>query len=763
MEGKKLHTFPTQTLFLCFLIYPTILASQSNQLLPILETQLQTYIVHVQKPHNAHLLSDQDLVDYHKSFLPTNLLNSGEPRHVYSYRHVISGFTARLTQDEVLGLELIDGFLYAHPDEQLSLSTTYTPSFLQLDQPDGIWSGSNQGEGIIIGLIDSGIIPTHPSFKDDGTLPPPPAKWKGRCDFNDSSVCNNKIIGAMAFKRGRHPSPLDTFGHGTHTAPTAAGSFVQDANVLGNAKGTASGIAPRAHLAIYKACCDDSDILAGIDKAIDDGVDVLSISIQRVQPRAFYEDTIAMGTFRAAEKGIFASCAAGNKGPFPHQIFNYFPWMLTVGASSVDRRMISTVKLANGMELQGESAYQPTNFISTMFPIYYAGTEASFSSRVCQAGSLDNVNVTGKIVVCEIGGYYHNVWKSQVVKKAGGAGAIIINRSYRGFTTRAETHLLPACHLSRTNALKLISYYEKSINSTSASATPMARFIFKGTRFGARPSPAVAAFSSRGPSTDNGGILKPDIVGPGSNILAAWPTELGPNPLGSSAPPFNFFSGTSLATPHLAGVAALIKASHPDWSPAAIKSAIMTTANSIDCDGNPIADEAKPDLGPANLFALGAGHVNPQAAIDPGLIYDIKPKHYTSYLCDLYDDYHAKRIINQMVNCSTVHGLKAEHLNYPSISVTLNSSVTKGVTVSRIVTNVGEANSEYTVKIDKPKGLRITVSPSKLRFSKLNEKKKYTMKFSIKSPMKRFKYLEGQLAWVSDNYQVRSPLSIHII
>jgi len=105
--------------------------------------------------------------------------------------------------------------------------------------------------------------------------------------------------------------------------------------------------------------------------------------------------------------------------------------------------------------------------------------------------------------------------------------------------------------------------------------------------------------------------LKPDIVGPGSNILAAWPTELRPNLLGSSAPPFNFFSGALLATPHLTGVAALIKASHPDWSPAAMKSAMTPTANSIDRDGNPIAEEARPHLGPANLFSLGAGHVNP--------------------------------------------------------------------------------------------------------------------------------------------------------
>lgn len=131
-------------------------------------------------------------------------------------------------------------------------------------------------------------------------------------------------------------------------------------------------------------------------------------------------------------------------------------------------------------------------------------------------------------------------------------------------------------------------------------------------------APEVISFSSRGPSLVSPGILKPDIIGPGVNILAAWPVSL--DNLKNEVAPFNIISGTSMSCPHLAGIAALLKSVHPDWSPAAIKSAIMTSASQHNLAHQAILDERHL---PADIFAIGAGHVNPSSAVDPGLVYDL--------------------------------------------------------------------------------------------------------------------------------------------
>ncbi|URD77393.1 subtilisin-like protease [Musa troglodytarum] len=381
----------------------------------------------------------------------------------------------------------LDWFLHAYPSPVYRPLTTHTPEFLGLSQPShSVWNATNMGEGIIIGILDTGITPGHPSFDDDG-MPPPPAKWNGRCDLN-ASACNNKLIGARSFvnydkvTRRSTATPVDDEGHGTHTASTAAGAFVTNASAYGNARAiTASGMAPRAHIAVYKVCNEDTchgyDILAAMDAAVDDGVDVISLSLGG--------PPVAQGGFKAINKGVFVSCSAGNTGPNRGTVTNDAPWLLTVGASTTDRSFLSTVKLGDGQELDGESLSQPRDFESKMLPLVYPG---------------------------------------------------------------------------------------------HATAT----IIFKGTVMHTPHSPAMASFSSRGPSQITPGILKPDITGPGVNILAAWTSA------------FEVFSGTSMSCPHLSGVAALIKKAHPDWSPAAIKSAIMTTAYATDNSRGPILDETPP-------------------------------------------------------------------------------------------------------------------------------------------------------------------------
>lgn len=299
----------------------------------------------------------------------------------------------------------------------------------------------------------------------------------------------------------------------------------------------------------------------------------------------------------------------------------------------------------------------------------------------------------GKIVLCERGGGIGRIEKGEAVALAGGVAMILMNQVLDGHSTSADAHVLPATHVSYAAGTTIKSY----INSTSA---PTATTVFKGTIIGDLSAPTVAS-SSRGPSQTSPGILKPDIIGSGVNILAAWPVPLNNSTVSNST--FNVLSGTSMSCPHLSGIAALLKSSYPDWSPAAIKSAIMTTTASVlNLGGKPILDQR---LLPADIFATGAGHVNPSKANNPGLVYDIQPDDYIPYLCGLnYTDKQVGVIVQRKVNCSKVTSIAESQLNYPSFSIILGSDTQ---TYSRTVTNVGQANSSYILEIVAPQGVGI--------------------------------------------------------
>nr|CAD1822148.1 unnamed protein product [Ananas comosus var. bracteatus] len=361
-----------------------IVAIVHAQLFPIVNEPnadsnvLQTYIVNVDKPLGADSFGAHELRSYHESFLPTPTLDSGAPRLIYSYRDVMSGFAARLTPAEVADMESKPGFVHARVDQVHPLLTTYTPEFMGLTQQNSAaWASAGFGQGIVIGILDTGIHPTHPSF-DPAGMPPPPPNWRGNCSLASGVWCNNKIIAARGFNNSVDATALDTNGHGTHVASTAAGNSLDNANVLGRAFGTATGMAPRAHLAIYKVCfengCATSNTLAAIDQAIYDGVDIISMSIGGNATYRYYYDGIAQGSLAALSHGIIAVAAAGNEGPAENTLAHDAPWVLTVGAASTDRRCRAIVKLGNGEELEGETAYQPSSFNqSRVLPIVYPG------------------------------------------------------------------------------------------------------------------------------------------------------------------------------------------------------------------------------------------------------------------------------------------------------------------------------------------------------------------------------------------------------
>ncbi|CAN6356302.1 unnamed protein product [Urochloa humidicola] len=573
-----------------------------------------TYIVHVRPPTNFSThMSSTNLETWYRSFLPPLVSTPGSDiPFIHTYREAILGFAVNLTKNEVEYVAKRDGVLMVYEDYLIPLLTTHTPDFLGLRSNGGVWSRTGMGEGIIIGVLDTGIDASHISFDDEG-MKPPPAKWRGSCNFGGRVKCNKKFIGGRPLYGGSYP-PWDSVGHGTHCASTAAGRSVQGASVPGKGNGTAAGMAPRAHIAMYQVCnrfgCFASDMIAGMDAAIRDGVDILSISLGS-KSMPFHLDTLAIGAFSALRKGIFVSCAAGNSGPLPRSTENEAPWILTVGACRMDRGMEEIVKL--------------------------------------------------------------------------------------------------------------------------------------GT-----PSPVVARFSSRGPSTQTPGILKPDIISPGVDIIAAWPFKVRP---GQKNMAFNTLSGTSMATPHLSGIAAIIKSAHPDWSPAAIKSAIMTTAYVVDANKKPILDER---LNPAGLFSIGAGLVNPSQAVNPGLIYDTDEEQYISYLCGLgYTSSQVERITKRIGACGRGRKITEAELNYPSIAVTARIGK---IVVKRTVTNVGDATSSYTVNIEMPKEVRASVSPSKLQFTRANEKKTFTV--SLTWDASRTMHAEGNMKWVSNKHVVRSPIVI---
>jgi subtilisin family serine protease len=745
-----MNLYRTSLLLFLFCSFTSYLVAHDDQ------KKLQNYIIMSEAADGDDMSDCERAKALHKSIL-SSVCKDVDSRLIYSYNKATNGFAAKLSDEEVKDLEKHPAVVRAIPaNEPYKLLTTHTPDFLQLRGSKGLWERmKNMGEGVIVGVLDTGITPGHPSFNDEG-MSRPPAKWKGHCDYN-ASVCNNKLIGAKSFLRAgadelKHISPLDLDNHGTHTAGTAVGSSVKGINALGIAMGEASGAAPHAHLAVYRVCsqggCAPPDIIKGIEEAVNDGCDVISLSLGVDGAQPFYLDAVALGGFYAILKGVFVSTAAGNSGPSANTLSNFAPWLLTVAASTTDRQIRSTVKLDSGVELNGESMFQPKNWTSKMLPLVYFGGEGSkiVNASKCMNGTLDSNMVHGKIVLCDRGGN-GRAEKGLVVLKAGGAGMILANQEADAFSTNADAHVLPASHVSYVDGLKIKAY----IHSTKQ---PLATFLFKGVALNTPYSPSIASFSSRGPNAVSPLILKPDIAGPGVSILASVP----PMPLqGTTATQkFDFMSGTSMATPHLSGIAAIIKKEHPDWSPAAIKSAIMTTADVTDMNGKPIVDETGK---PANVFAMGAGQVDPNKALDPGLIYDLTPDEYTRYLCGLgYKDKDVNTIIHPAppVQCAKVKAITEQQLNYPSIAVSFGEGNTK--TITRTLTNVGQAKSTYKAVVTAPKGTTMKVVPSTLNFGSLKEKQSFNIIFehSGKGPM----VPTGELKWVSGNYVVRSPIAI---
>lgn len=564
-------------------------------------------------------------------------------------------------------------------------------------------------------------------------------------------------------------SPRDSDGHGTHTASIAAGRYVSPASTLGYASGVAAGMAPKARLAVYKVCwnagCYDSDILAAFDSAVSDGVDVVSLSVGGVVV-PYFLDAIAIAAFGASDHGVFVSASAGNGGPGGLTVTNVAPWVTTVGAGTIDRDFPADVHLGNGKIIPGVSVYSgPGLKKDQMYSLVYAGSESGdgYSASLCLEGSLDPAFVRGKIVVCDRG-INSRPAKGEVVKKAGGVGMILANGVFDGEGLVADCHVLPATSVGAASGDEIRKYIMSAEKSKSPAT---ATIVFKGTRVNVRPAPVVASFSARGPNPETPEILKPDVIAPGLNILAAWPDKVGPSgiPTDKRKTEFNILSGTSMACPHVSGLAALLKAAHPDWSPAAIRSALMTTAYTVDNRGETMIDESTGNTSTALDF--GAGHVHPQKAMNPGLIYDLTSYDYVNFLCNSnYTVNNIQVITRRKADCSGA--TRAGHvgnLNYPSLSAVFQQYGKHKMSTHfiRTVTNVGDPNSAYKVTIRPPSGMTVTVQPEKLAFRRVGQKLNFLVRVeatAVKLSPGSSSMKSGKIVWSDGKHNVTSPIVV---
>nr|XP_007139763.1 hypothetical protein PHAVU_008G057000g [Phaseolus vulgaris]ESW11757.1 hypothetical protein PHAVU_008G057000g [Phaseolus vulgaris] len=655
---------------------------------------------------------------------------------VYSYNHAMYGFSAVLSSEELEAVKNSPGFVAAYPDRNVTIDTTHTFEFLSLASSSGLWHASNFGEDVIVGVIDTGVWPESESFKDDGMTKKIPNKWKGTCEegqeFN-TSMCNFKLIGARYFNKGviaAHPkvrismnSARDTLGHGTHTSSSIAGNYVRGASCFGYAKGVARGIAPRARLAMYKVLWDEgryaSDVLAGMDQAIADGVDVISISMG-FDGVPLYEDPIAVASFAAMEKGVVVSSSAGNDGPGLGSLHNGMPWLLTVAAA---------------------------NAVVENLPLIY-----NKNISACNSVNLLSKLATNGIIICDLLPDTDSIYKQmRVVNEASLSGAVFFLDG--PLLNDIATARSPSIVISAKDAPSVIKY-------AKSHRKPTASIKFQQTFVGIKPAPAVAGYSSRGPSPSYSGVLKPDIMAPGSNVLAAFIPDTPVASIGNNVyltSDYVFLSGTSMACPHASGVAALLKAAHPEWSAAAIRSALVTTASPLDNTQNPIRDYGYPSQY-ASPLDMGAGQIDPNKALDPGLIYDATPQDYVNLLCAL--NYTLKQILALTRSGSYNCAKPSFDLNYPSfIAIYSNKTMSVVHKFRRTVTNVGVGAATYRAKVTQPKGSVVTVSPETLAFRYKNEKLSYDVMIKYRK-YKKEDISYGDLIWIEDGgaHRVRSPI-----
>lgn len=730
-----------------------------------------------------------------------------EQKRVYSYGYTFNGVAILLTEDEAAQLRMRRGIRRVWQDSQRSVATSDSPGFLGLlDQSGGLRTDRGlTGENIIIGVIDSGIAPNHPSFADSSPKrrPPrlcrstwaeqsllgiwlcgrfkelpeldytsPPSGWRGVCETGQgfpAGSCNNKLIGARAYfsgfeqresiDPGEFDSPADADGHGTHIASIAAGNAVS-ASVFGQDAGRISGIAPRARVAVYKACwlapgasratCSMADLQAAIEDAVADGVDIINYSIGDMNDSLDDPDDLAL--LAAAEAGVLSVVATGNDGPtaFTIQSPATTPWVISVGATSragtriaEALRINAPASLAKDYESR-EAGFTPrlddrgpltaalvlANDDSTVTPDDEVGSIYDGCTALANADEVD-----GNIALIQRG-YCTFDLKIANAQAAGAIAVVVYSNDTNLIVMAGDATLVnvPAVMIGQADGELL---RDKLLDGASVNIT-LDKSLFLDLEDAGN---VVGAYSGRGPSFADSDFLKPDVVAPGTAILGGQTPEVANGFRGEL---YQYLTGTSQSAPHVAGTAALLKEAHPDWSPAELKSALMTSARQ-----DILREDART---PATPFDMGAGHIVPNSAFSPGLLYPVEIQEYDAYLCTIG----RQRLTTQQCAQLTRDGYAqdARDINLPSIAIT---ELTGSVTVSRRVTNPGPA-AQFSAEVSVPDGISLEVNPASLSLG-TGESAEYTLQFrSDGTGLDRWHH--GSISWVNDSHRVYSPFVV---
>ncbi|GAA0957516.1 S8 family peptidase [Frigoribacterium faeni] len=686
------------------------------------------------------------------------------------YSVTTNAFAADLTADQARSLASDPSVAAVSKNELLKLQATPSTEFLGLGDAQGaggVWDSLGgrdvAGEGVVVGIIDSGIAAgnasfagdplgsassTEPHLEGDATVFPKGdgGTFRGVCETGvqfTAADCNTKLIGARYFvdgfgvgnigteEQGEYLSPRDGNGHGSHTASTAAGNADVEAQVAGRDFGTISGVAPAAKIAAYKVCwdgpdrvstdddgCATLDLIAAIEAAVTDGVDVINYSIGGGGATSTFSAT-DQAFLGAASAGVFVAASAGNDGPTATTADNAAPWITTVAASTIPS-YDATARTGDGVSYLGGSITVPVGDEGLSGPLVDSTAVAAAGAdpadvALCAPGTLDPATADGSIVLCDRG-VVDRTAKSAEVERAGGIGMLLVNKTPS--SVDLDEHAVPTVHVDAEGYAALHAY----------AATDGATVTLLDGNPDGLPEPAtpqIAGFSSRGPVTaDGGNLLKPDISAPGVAILAD-----GANAAGEPGS-YEFLSGTSMSSPHIAGLAALYLSAtaHPDWSPDEVKSAMMTTAyDLVGEDGQPTRD----------VFAQGAGHADPTRFLEPGLLYENGPDQWQAYVDSI----------------GTVEGTDSS-MNLPSISV---GSLAGTATVTRTVTATGAGT--YTAAPVSIPGVTTEVSPSTLTFAEAGEQQDYTVTFT-RTTAELDAFATGYLTWSDGTHDVRSPLAV---
>jgi subtilisin family serine protease len=765
--------------------------------LPVVESTTGSYVV--------VMLDDPLIVDHSPEQLETAadgaagealeaehdqvLAESGIPEDavVQEYTNALNGFAATMTHAQAIKVADHPKVAAVLPDELRQLTTDASPSYLKLNVRGGAWQSGLTGEGVIVGVIDSGIWPEHPSFADDGSYPAIPGFELSDvldpdenlvttgCDFGNTSHnpndapfdCNNKLLGArqmLATYRaltGAEPDEFDSArddnGHGTHTASTAAGNANVPAQLFGEDFGTISGIAPRARVIAYKALGNlggyTSDLAAAIDQAVTDGVDVINYSVGG-GPSLLGADAISF--LFAADAGVFVATSAGNEGNGAATIGGPAdnPWITTVAANTQDRFFRGTIMLANGDDpgpppprgvfaiIQWLAKWlryqQSVRYVSgasitpeTDGPLRLVDAAAA-GNELCLLDEFDpTVDLTGATVLCRRGGN-GRVEKSLAVHEAGGAGMILYNASDTDnlFT---DSFWVPTVHIDLSVGDKIKQYIARHDD-------PRAGITDTGRRTSLKYDPSITIFSSRGPNPSAEDVIKPDITAPGLQILAGYSPF--PDPATVQGELFAAIAGTSMSSPHIAGLFALLKQAHPDWTPAMAKSALMTTANPTLLDNDRVSS--------ADPFDTGSGHVTmgkpgaPGSAFQPGLVYDAGIDDYLAFLCG-------------NGNICVAPPIDPSDLNYPSIGI---AALAGTQTVTRTVTSVAGGAVTWTAQVQAPPGYDVTVNPSSFTLQP-GESAEFEVTIDNTGGGAVGEWAFGALTWKgAGGYSARSPIAV---